>query len=171
MPNPCRQRSFWARIKLSKQKFLKKPAQKKPAPFFTRPSRFNLVVKPSYEILLFNNSLRLLCSFFKNFKAFSGSSHYSIFKDHSLLTSSITLSSSAMVCNLARFFRLSNRFLDFFQTFFSTAPPAPVPPGSGEAWGRNISHFLRLSNQNPIFFGFFQHRRLKQPRLSSATDQ
>ena len=62
--------------------------------------------------------LRLL-GFLQNLKIFSGSSHYSIFKDHSLYKTHGFL--SAMVCNLACFFHLSNRFSDFFQTFFSTA--------------------------------------------------
>ena len=56
-------------------------------------------------------------------------------------------------CNLACFFNLSNRFLNFFQIFFSTA--SLQPPGSSEAWGWNIARFLHLSNRILKIFRFF----------------
>ena len=50
-------------------------------------------------------------------KSFSGSSHYSFFKDH-LLYNHHRLHQAQWKCNLACFFILSNRFLNFFQKFF-----------------------------------------------------
>ena len=71
-------------------------------------------------------------------------------------------------CNLACFFNLSNRFLNFFQIFFSTA--SLQPPGSSEAWGRNIAYFPHLSNRFLKIFRFFS-RAPPDPhsRISSAT--
>ena len=72
MPNPCRQRSFWARIKLSKQNYSKPVA------------RFHFVFQDSIlsQILSIRFYLLRLCCSFQNLKIiFSGSSHYSIFKE------------------------------------------------------------------------------------------
>ena len=72
MPNPCRQRSFWARIKLSKQNYSKPVA------------RFYFVFQDSIlsQILSIRFYLLRLCCSFQNLKIiFSGSSHYSIFKE------------------------------------------------------------------------------------------
>ena len=72
MPNPCRQRSFWARIKLSKQNYSKPVAR----------SCFVLQDSILSQILSIRFYLLRLCCSFQNLKIiFSGSSHYSIFKE------------------------------------------------------------------------------------------
>ena len=72
MPNPCRQRSFWARIKLSKQNYSKPVAR---SCFVFQDSILSQILSIRFYLL------RLCCSF-QNLKIiFSGSSHYSIFKE------------------------------------------------------------------------------------------
>ena len=120
MPNPCRQRSFWARIKLSKQNYSKPVA------------RFHFVFQDSIlsQILSIRFYLLRLCCSFQNLKIiFSGSSHYSIFKElRRCFSTPASLFSKLRFAyqaqrgfNLAPFFDLSNHFLIFFKSFFNTA--------------------------------------------------
>ena len=120
MPNPCRQRSFWARIKLSKQNYSKPVAR----------SCFVLQDSILSQILSIRFYLLRLCCSFQNLKIiFSGSSHYSIFKElRRCFSTPASLFSKLRFAyqaqrgfNLAPFFDLSNQFLIFFKSFFSTA--------------------------------------------------
>ena len=114
MPNPCRQRSFWARIKLSKQNYC-------------ITFRWSFC---SRIISCFLNSISIQFIYY-DFKIYlrsqnlTGSSHYSIFKDHCpifrsepFIYHSLCFHQEAQRShNLASFFRLSNHFWRFFKLF------------------------------------------------------
>ena len=66
MPNPCRQRSFWARIKLSKQNYSNYPISSDNQ---FRSSRFNLVAN-LFDSLFFYYDFLILCRTSKSFFGF-----------------------------------------------------------------------------------------------------
>ena len=146
MPNPCRQRSFWARIKLSKQNYFNTTISSQRR---FRSSRFNLVAN-----LL--DSLFFYYDFSVSFKTSKSSFRVHRTIQFSKITCSCNhhrLHQAQWNCNLARFSILSNRFLDFFSKFFQHR----VPPASqlSVAWGWNIACFFTLSNQKSLFFKIF----------------
>ena len=119
MPNPCRQRSFWARIKLSKQKYWTACAVlyfegRDQIPFtetlFYVPDLLFLTTVPqSYDLKTWLKAHRTI-QFSKNICQLPGN-FINIAVKHSALF------------NLASFFDLSNDFLKNLETFFSTALP------------------------------------------------
>ena len=75
MPNPCRQRSFWARIKLSKQKILYEPK----FIFLSCPEKPDML----FYCCVFNEVFRffaLLRPLWSKLVLLTGSSHYSNFQ-------------------------------------------------------------------------------------------
>ena len=112
MPNPCRQRSFWARIKLSKHKLLK------PLPVLNLFRKmFNLLVSETFTFQIYFSLLRFYDLMISNLTL--GSSHYSIFKDHRFHpVYFIHARNFSVRFNLAYFCVLSNTFLKIFQNFF-----------------------------------------------------
>ena len=93
--------------------------------------RFVLRDSISSQISRFAFLLRLL-GFLQNLKIFSRVHRTIQFSKITRCLQSARLHQAQWNCNLACFFRLSNRFLNFFQTFFSTAPHRSGPPGQAK---------------------------------------
>ena len=87
---------------------------------------------------------------------FSGSSHYSIFKDHFYIFSSLCIKRNRDH-NLASIFVLSSDFLNFFQKFFlSTASFKLVSQTHQRSvWGYNLAPIFVLSSDFLNFFKTF----------------
>ena len=131
--------------------------------------RFVLQDSISSQIFRFALLLRLL-GFLQNLKIFSRVHRTIQFSKITCSYNQHRLHQAQWNCNLACFFRLSNRFLNFFQTFFSTAPHHPGPPRIRRSMRKKystLSAFVKSKTKN---FSVFFHRLTRQPQPLRKTD-
>ena len=159
MPNPCRQRSFWARIKLSKQKML---------------------YEPKFIFYLVQKSLTCFSIVVFLTKYFASSYYFDHYDRNSFINGLIALfkfsrntqtqkpaDNSFSQLNHKRIIRWSNHCL-FYMLSVQRIPSETHLRQATEfvffflndqhacfAWSLNISHFFALSSRISNFFRFF----------------
>ena len=159
MPNPCRQRSFWARIKLSKQKIL---------------------YEPKFIFYLVQKSLTCFSIVVFLTKYFASSYYFDHYDRNSFINGLIALfkfsrntqtqkpaDNSFLQLNHKRIIRWSNHRL-FYMLSVQRIPSETHLRQAAEfvfsfwminmlcfAWSLNISHFFALSSRISNFFSIF----------------
>ena len=139
MPNPCRQRSSWARIKLSIKIIWTTEVV----------ARFLRRIDLARFLCVIWNYIQIQCKLSGYIALFNFQTTFSFIADR-LSTSLHHLANRSVIFNLAQVWHLSNFIFNFFQTFFISTSAVRLSANCGVRF--NISQFWGLSNLFAKFF-------------------
>ena len=159
MPNPCRQRSFWARIKLSKQKILYEPK----FIFLSCPEKPDML----FYCCVFNEVFRffaLLRPLWSKLVLLTGSSHYSNFQGTHRRKNRRIIHIAVKPQRIIRWSNQTSVFICYPFNGFHLKRICVMPQNLFFfwminmlcfAWSLNLSHISHLSSRFSNFFRFF----------------
>ena len=142
MPNPCRQRSSWARIKLSIKIIWTTEVV----------ARFLRRIDLARFLCVIWNYIQIQCKLSGYIALFNFQTTFSFIADR-LSTSLHHLANRSVIFNLAQVWHLSNFIFNFFQTFLFQLQPLACQRFA--AWGLLYHSFEVCQTYLQSFFKFF----------------